>query len=248
MSVGLLDCLGIAGCSVIVGGRIVKRVADCTGQDDGTACSAGDYCFAETCGYSFCGDGIVNAGRGEECDDGNLLGGDGCQPVSCTHTCDGDSPCVDDGNPCNGPESCAAATHVCLSGPTAGAIPCTVNSISGTCGGGLCVPPGCGAGTVVSPEECDPPGGGCMSNCIYDCEQDIECPVSDPCVMDRHCDVGTHLCQDLPPLNCDDGDPCTSDGCSAGVGGCFKNPIDVDGDGYAPMDVCWPGSPLLPKD
>src|SRR5688572_19941647 len=90
----------LTSCSVIVDGRIVQRVESCTNEPNGMPCVGGDYCVANDCRFSFCGDGIVNADRGEECDDANVLAGDGCQPATCTFTCDGDTPCADDGNLC----------------------------------------------------------------------------------------------------------------------------------------------------
>jgi len=44
--------------------------------DDGNTTS-GDGCSA-TCRSEFCGDGVVQAARGESCDDGNTTSGDGC--------------------------------------------------------------------------------------------------------------------------------------------------------------------------
>ena len=44
--------------------------------DDGNSV-AGDGCSA-TCRFEFCGDGVVQAARGESCDDGNTTSGDGC--------------------------------------------------------------------------------------------------------------------------------------------------------------------------
>jgi len=52
--------------------------------------------------YTGCADGQV--GSGEECDDGNLDGGDCCSPT-CQFEASG-SPCASDGNLCNGSETC----------------------------------------------------------------------------------------------------------------------------------------------
>jgi cysteine-rich repeat protein len=54
--------------------------------------------------YSLCGDSQI--GLSEECDDGNTANGD-----CCSSTCQFDAPgtaCLDDGNPCNGSETCVA--------------------------------------------------------------------------------------------------------------------------------------------
>ncbi|MDB4986651.1 MAG: hypothetical protein JWN04_1829, partial [Myxococcaceae bacterium] len=49
-----------------------------------------------------CGDGTVDSARGEQCDDGNMVAGDGCEPVTCQRTppavCGGKS--CDDSNVC----------------------------------------------------------------------------------------------------------------------------------------------------
>lgn len=47
--------------------------------------------------WAVCGDGVPDPG--EDCDDGNLAGGDCCSPT-CTFEAAG-SPCPDDGNPCS---------------------------------------------------------------------------------------------------------------------------------------------------
>ncbi|MEW5917018.1 MAG: hypothetical protein AB1762_11455, partial [Gemmatimonadota bacterium] len=52
--------------------------------DDGIACTVGDECSLGEChGNSMtCSDGVVQSDCNEECDDGNLVGGDGCN-TSC---------------------------------------------------------------------------------------------------------------------------------------------------------------------
>jgi len=241
----------VASCSAVVEHRIIGLETDCVGAANGTPCAGGDYCFADQCRFSFCGDGFKNASRGEECDDGNLLAGDGCEPTTCVWTCDGDTACPDDGNVCNGPESCNASAHQCSSGPASSpGTTCTVSSMSGMCSTGLCVPPGCGDGSVnPATEECEPPAQGCMVNCVWQCEGAGECPAADPCTNARHCDLASHMCADDGPLSCDDSDPCTADSCSAGLGGCNHAPIDADMDGYAPRPLqCSPSSATQTND
>ena len=53
---------------------------DGTACDDGMACTIADACTAGVCtGSSMtCGDGVLQAACGEECDDGNTTPGDGC--------------------------------------------------------------------------------------------------------------------------------------------------------------------------
>ncbi len=58
---------------------------------DGTLCDADglsttrDICLGGACGLSSCGDGYPDTEEGEECDDGNLLDGDGCEN-DCTYS------------------------------------------------------------------------------------------------------------------------------------------------------------------
>lgn len=53
--------------------------------DDGDACSTGDQCADNACNGTLgeCGDGTRQPSCGEECDDGNIVNGDGCA-ANCT--------------------------------------------------------------------------------------------------------------------------------------------------------------------
>ena len=53
---------------------------DGTSCDDGASCTTPDTCVAGQCHGNtvICGDGVVQGGCGETCDDGNVTGGDGC--------------------------------------------------------------------------------------------------------------------------------------------------------------------------
>ena len=53
---------------------------DGSGCDDGNSCTTPDTCVAGQCqgNAQICGDGIVQSGCGESCDDGNTVSGDGC--------------------------------------------------------------------------------------------------------------------------------------------------------------------------
>jgi cysteine-rich repeat protein len=57
--------------------------ADGFSCNDSNACTLSDMCVTGECiGDSMlCGDGIVQGGCGEECDDSNVLAGDGCSPT-----------------------------------------------------------------------------------------------------------------------------------------------------------------------
>jgi cysteine-rich repeat protein len=103
---------------------------DCVGQDDGEGCGemSGFICVNESCRESSCGDGYVNADSDEECDDGNTDPTDGCEPLTCAFTCETNAEC-DDGDPCNGEETCDMGRNMCQTGDapdTTEQVPCTL--------------------------------------------------------------------------------------------------------------------------
>ena len=108
-------------------------------------CDAGlaiNYCWLPNCG-----NGALDAG--EECDDGNLAGGDCCS-ATCQFEAEG-SFCVD-GDACNGTETCDAA-GTCLAGNA----------------------PECDDGDACSQDSCDP-AVGCVSDLApsASCDADAE--------------------------------------------------------------------------
>lgn len=156
----------------------------CAGKDDGTACGTGMVCMDEACvtaGGPSCGDGVVDAG--EECDDGNAVAFDGCEPETCQLTCHGDADCGD-GIECNGAEICApCADEACTAGRRcmpgdvlADGTPC--DDAMGLCRSEVCAPPDCGDGVVDADEHCDDgnttPNDGCELDCRFTCEVDSE--------------------------------------------------------------------------
>jgi hypothetical protein len=103
---------------------------------------------------------------GEQCDDGNTANGDGCD-ASCQYSCQADADC-NDGDACNGTETCAAVTggKKCKAG--------TSQTDGTACGTGrVCLKSSCrlsfcGDGYTDSGagEQCDPPNTiGCDSTC-----------------------------------------------------------------------------------
>ncbi|WP_083458464.1 MopE-related protein [Sandaracinus amylolyticus] len=231
-----------AGCSVIVDGAIQDRdagggmdatVVSCTGVADGTACGTDRVCVNEVCALSACGDGVVDPGRDEECDDGNSTPSDGCEPTSCTFSCDADADC-DDAEECNGEARCEE--HRCVAGtdlengtdcmlvdvpdvdagmPDAGVEDAGVDvdggvddPTRGQCRAGVCVTRGCGNGVLGSGEECDDgnaeDGDGCDVDCTYTCETDDECQNETVCDGLEVCDVATHTCSAGTAPDCAD--------------------------------------------
>jgi cysteine-rich repeat protein len=111
-----------------------------------------------------CGNGAVEAG--EECDDGNLDGLDGCGN-DCRFTCHGSGECNDE-NPCTD-DICTdggngkLCSHVPATGPCDDGNPCTTDDRCGM--DGLCTgePVGCTDEDPCTRDFCDPAAGGCVS-------------------------------------------------------------------------------------
>ncbi len=110
-----------------------------------------------------CGDGIVSGS--EECDNGTANAkGSGCE-TDCHFSCHADADC-DDGDPCNGAETCQAVAggQACKAGTPA--VDNTTCGTGGYCKSGVCTQPVCGNGTVEPGEDCEPPGTAtCSDKC-----------------------------------------------------------------------------------
>ena len=187
---------------------------------DGTPCGTDPgvrrICIAGTCNVSACGDGYVDAGATppEACDDRNLVGGDGCE-ADCTFTCIVDEDC-NDGNVCNGAETCSLSTHTCLPGANAGpGTPCDDGIFcngADTCdGSGACTHGGnpCVDGLACTDDTCD--GATCPHDVI-----DGWCLDGTACVADGNPCTGGYCCAGacIPGAQC-----CTNDDCPMGCRG-----------------------------
>src|SRR5262249_37804734 len=121
--------------------------------------SSTDGCTS-TCKYARCGDGIVQAGMGEECDDANTSDTDSCLNTCKRATCGdgfvfaGTEEC-DDGNLTT--ETCPYGAGVCQ---VCNAACHEVNAIGSTCGDGV----------VNAPEEvCDDGNSNSCGSCDASC-------------------------------------------------------------------------------
>ena len=106
------DCNGIETCALAL-----HRCQLGTMPAVGAACTieggaAGECNAAVVCGPAGCGNGM--SGAGEECDDGNIDDGDGCDN-DCTFSCETAIEC-DDGSVCTGAETCNSTSHTCVAG------------------------------------------------------------------------------------------------------------------------------------
>jgi cysteine-rich repeat protein len=140
-----------------------------------------------------CGDGVLDPG--EECDDGNLLNGDGCSSlchVEPCYTCSGqpsacsplpDGSACDDGLFCNGTDICASSTCSVHSGdPCTGGTECQNScdesldsciSIAGT--------PCTDDGNVCTDDRCDGLGSCTHPNNSVGCDDGVFCNGADFC-------------------------------------------------------------------
>jgi cysteine-rich repeat protein len=174
-------------------------VADAT--QNGMTCAAGKVCNNGSCATpsAVCGNGIVESG--EQCDFGAGNGpGTGCES-NCTFSCTMVPNSCDDGNPCNGAETCNTVT---VSGHTGQKCAAGTPESNGTnCGTGkicitqACVTSTCGDGYIDPSigETCEPPG---TSTCDAQCHL-IVC--------------GNGIRQGTE--QCDDGNTTNLDGCDS---------------------------------
>jgi cysteine-rich repeat protein len=149
----------------------------CTTAGGLTARCQGGDCRAGTCG-----DGVPDAG--EECDDNNLNDGDGCQH-DCTFTCIDDGGCQN-GNLCDGTETCTLATHTCAASTIpldcTDTDPCTNDTCDATMGCSNLQPDVDGDGSFAM-----------IGTCGDDCDDNnpgINPTISEPCgsAVDLNCD------------------------------------------------------------
>ena len=214
----------------------------CEGAQDGTVCdTAGRICLDEQCVRGRCGDGFVSAG--EECDDGNSLSGDGCEPT-CQHTCDTDADCG------AADPRCAAVTcspeHVCVSAFVADDTTCALAGANvGRCRRGICVPATCGDGVVdlATGEECDndTEGDGCRPDCTLICSPSTGCSDGVACNGTERCETSLRSGDEQTRAVCLPAEsppalrPCFA--CDL-VTGAARLASDEDGDGFSSLPGC----------
>ncbi len=188
----------------ICGNSVVNAPEQC---DTGSATAGCDA----NCTFPVCGDNTLNAAAGEQCDDNNVVNGDGCSSTCKTETC-GDGV-IDTGEACDhngGSADVFPPGLTCTSfGFTGGSLTCTttptVCRVSTASCTGIC-----GNGVVNSGETCDDGNGtngdGC-SSCAVDAN--FTCTGS-PSVCAANCRNGVINAGE----QCDDNNANGTDGCS----------------------------------
>ena len=238
---------------------------------NGTQCNDGNLCN----GIETCQSGICTAGTALVCNDTNPCTTDSCLPASgCTGTAVPNGTACPDGNLCNGNETCvggactAGTTLVCNDGN-----PCTTDScdvLAGcravavangtTCSDGnvcngneTCTNGACNPGTPVTCDDANP----CtVDSCsaLFGCTSlpvlnGTGCSDANACNGAEICQSG--VCAPGLPLNCNDGNACTTDSCNPATGcqnlvlpGCRSCSVVADcNDGNAcTSDVCVSGA------
>ncbi len=249
-SAGLASCVGARlqcrVCRIWNDGYAYDR--DCDEFDNGTV----DGSCPE------CPNGVVDAG--EECDDGNLVDGDGCTSECIDEFC-GDGVIND-----SGAEECDDGVANSDSTPDACRLDCT----EPVCGDGVTDPSNgeecddgntnqddgctnqctsCGNGIAGGLEQCDDGNNDDGDCCAADCTFEA---LDDPCVdaPTTECTApgcnGAGECVERPAnesASCDDGDPCSiSSECQSGV--CATTGTVVTGQACQWAVVGWP-DPLV---
>ncbi len=208
-------------------GGVSINLSSTTASTGGTTSGSGACNGTSTVGCKAeyppaCGDGINNQSGIEECDDGNVLPGDGCNgncKVERNWTCPKAGPCTRDvvcGDGQIGPG------EVCDDGNTKDGdgcnSTCTVQDPAFKCEAGQpCVRTSqCGNKRIEPGEDCDDgntkDGDGCTSSCQL--EGGYVCPIPGaPCKLAPRC--GDGVVQASIGEVCDDGNQKDGDGCSA---------------------------------
>ncbi len=191
------------------------------GEPAAQCANASDCVFTVPDMGPYCGDGQLNA-VDEECDDGNLLPGDGCTGVC---KLEPNSDCPPGGGACSSTVACGNGTRepgeACDDGNKVGADGCAADC-STTDPGFYCPTPGaacqklanCGDGRLQAGEACDDKNNIDKDGCSKDCTVEPGFRCLKP---------GTN-CEAVPVCgdgkvqgaeDCDDGGTAPGDGCSA---------------------------------
>lgn len=195
-------CNGVPTC----GGR---HTCESTPLADLTPCTVtgtteAGVCRGGACRSGVCPNGVVEPG--EECDDDNGTEGDGCD-ADCTFTCESDEECQD-GNACNGAETCTVASHLCSPG----------------------APPMCDDGDACTTDGCDPSRGCTAVSVLVDADMDGHAAITASCGGDD-CNDGNAAVNPSAIEGCGTTMDVNCDGMVTSTPTWYA---DCDRDGYAP--------------
>jgi hypothetical protein len=232
-------CLGPDGCQ-----QKNLEAGECI---DGDACTIGDHCEEGVC-----------MGTPIDCDDGDPCTDDACDGLGGCQYEDNAADC-DDGNECTVADECdqGQCTGFAMQCDCLVDEDCDPFEDDDICNGTLycdteSLPYQCRVAgeTVVECEpladevakcntnSCNSTSGECEAQPVPD---GVICDDNDPCIVAEKCMGGS--CQGGQPVNCNDGNPCTDDGCEA-PGGCTNITNDEsceDGDVCTAGDLCQDG-------
>jgi hypothetical protein len=193
---------------------------------DGQPCSAGTPCF----GPGSCLAGACQPGVAKGCDDGNPCTDDSCDTVQgcvslpSTATCEDGNACTQ-GDACDqgacqaGPNTCECQSDAdCAAkpggNPCQGKLICDMGGLAPACvvqaGTAVVCGPGGGACAV---QACDPTTGTCKPAAV---NEGLGCEDGSACTQGDACSGGA--CKPGALTTCDDGNPCTQDGCDVKLG------------------------------
>lgn len=201
---------------------------------DGTPCYAGS-CSGGTCAVGCASDADCSLGLActvEQCD---IATGD------CTQTFN-DAVC-DDGDACNGVETCTGTFGNGYTGCGPGVpLECDDDNV---CTTDSCDPSsGCVHATLADGTQCELPAGKigtCTGGSCAGCTADEDCDDGFPCTTDQ-CDTASGLCTNDPVDGaCDDGDVCNgAEACDPRVGCVSGTELDCDDYDKCTSDSCDP--------
>jgi hypothetical protein len=210
------QCHDAGTCDAATGKCSNPTKPDNTPCNDAKACTSSDKCSNGACG-----------GSAVTCNDGITCTVDTCQePTGCNFDqskcgCAKDADC-NDGNACNGVETCNLGTLSCVAGT---AVSCT--GLDDACNVGVCDSKtgACKATPRLDGTGCDD-GNACTKvdsctagKCLG--SSAVVCTASDQCHDVGSCDTKTGVCSNPNKTNgsgCNDGDACTkTDTCQSGA-------------------------------
>jgi hypothetical protein len=211
------SCHTAGACDAKTGKCSNPAKADGASCSDGLTCTTGDTCTGGKCAGSkaVCDDKV--ACTVDSCSE--QLGG--CIVDSSACACQTSADC-DDGNPCNGVETCNLQTLQCQKGT---AVVCTSLDDAcnvGTCSAatGACVATPKANGTACDDADLCTAASSCQAG-VCKGSSPVTCTASDQCHDAGACNSATGTCSNPVKQNgtsCNDGNACTkTDSCQSGV-------------------------------